>query len=547
MKTEDYFKIMDCASEEDITEMMQHRRFRQIPSGEEDTMKQSDQQEKSVFRMTRRGVATGSAVAAALLALNVGLGGFMLHKSADDSVSTAESEVIEMTEAAAETTTAETEAEETATTAAEIRSAGKQNEVKSTAKKTADTKTAAAPKQAANTQEAAAETPAQQTPAQQTPAAPAKAETPKSTKLTYSLIPSDRAYETTGTNEKAPVVCHVKPGEQFKMKLIVQNDPGVASFNASYRMEKMDLLSGTGSQYYNGEVNSHLLAEGYACDDRVLNIGGTGNGSTKAPDGAALGECTLIAPSQPGRYVIQEYITKTYSVDVDEEGNEHIIPVYHVYADADYTEHIDCDIIGAEIIVDEGEATSGYLVDPETLEGPVIYFEPVTAHAGQKNVPVNVCIKGADPFVSGHIALGYDPALKSKLFDHDTMDGIEGLSESSRLGISAEGTLLKDAMLLNTSTMFGSLIQVFFNNYRDFGYDEQGLPTVFHHGETQSDAVISEDGVLFTMYFDMPEECGTYRIFAYDSSIGGGAEEEPGFLPYQTIQNFIPCDIKVIP
>ncbi len=547
MKTEDYFKIMDCASEDDITEMMQHRRFRQIPSGEEDTMKQSDQQEKSVFRMTRRGVATGSAVAAALLALNVGIGGFMLHKSADDSVSTAESEVVEMTEVTAETTAAETETEETAATAAETKSAAKQNEVKSTAKKTADSKTAAAPKQAANTQEAAAEPPAQQTPAQQIPAAPAKAETPKSTKLTYSLIPSDKAYETNGTNEKAPVVCHVKPGEQFKMKLIVQNDPGVASFNASYKMEKMNLLTGTGSQYYNGEVNSYLLAEEHACDDRVLNIGGTGDGSTKVPDGAALGECTLIAPSQPGRYVIQEYITKTYSVEVDEEGNEHIIPVYHVYADADYTEHIDCDIIGAEIIVDEGEAASGYLVDPETLEGPVIYFEPVTAHAGQKNLPVNVCIKGADPFVSGHIALGYDPALKSKLFDHDTMDGIEGLSESSRLGISVEGTLLKDAMRLNSSAMYGSLIHVFFNNYCESGYDEEGLPTIFYRCENQADAAVSGDGVLLTLYFDMPETCGTYRIFAYDSSVDDGTEKAAEAFPSQRIQSYIPCDIKVIP
>ena len=547
MKLEDYFKIMDCASEDDITEMMQHRRFRQIPSGEEDMMKQSDNQGKKALRMTRRGVASGTAVAAALLALNVGIGGFMLHKSADDPVSTADSEVVNVTETAPETTAAETGAEQTVTAAVQKNASAKQTAAGNAAKKTAETKTqtTAQPTQDAAAVPAAAEAPAAQ-PKQNTES-PAKAETPKSTKLTYSLIPSDKAYETTGTNEKAPVVCHVKPGEQFKMKLIVQNDPGVASFNASYKMEKMNLLTGTGSQYYNGEVNSYLLAEEHACDDRVLNIGGTGDGSTKAPDGAALGECTLIAPSQPGHYVIQEYITKNYSVEVDEEGNEHIIPVYHVYADADYTEHIDCDIIGAEIIVDEGEATSGYLVDPETLEGPVIYFEPVTAHAGQKNVPVNVCIKGADPFVSGHIALGYDPALKSKLFDHDTMDGIEGLSESSRLGISVEGTLLKDAMRLNSSAMYGSLIHVFFNNYCESGYDEEGLPTIFYRCENQADAAVSGGGVLLTLYFDMPETCGTYRIFAYDSSVDDGTEKAAEAFPSQRIQSYIPCDIKVIP
>ena len=36
MKQEDFFKIMDGASEQDITELMQHRRFRQIPADQEE-------------------------------------------------------------------------------------------------------------------------------------------------------------------------------------------------------------------------------------------------------------------------------------------------------------------------------------------------------------------------------------------------------------------------------------------------------------------------------------------------------------------------------
>ncbi len=77
MKQEDYFRIMDCASDDDITEMMQHRRFRQVPSGEEEiTVKQTAQKK---IRMTRRGAAAGTAVAAALLALNVGGGYLLLH------------------------------------------------------------------------------------------------------------------------------------------------------------------------------------------------------------------------------------------------------------------------------------------------------------------------------------------------------------------------------------------------------------------------------------------------------------------------------------
>ena len=87
MKQEDYFRIMDCASDEDITEMMQHRRFRQVPSGEEEiTVKQTEQKR---IRMSRRGAAAGTAVAAALLALNVG-GGYLLLRGKDTQMPAAE-------------------------------------------------------------------------------------------------------------------------------------------------------------------------------------------------------------------------------------------------------------------------------------------------------------------------------------------------------------------------------------------------------------------------------------------------------------------------
>ena len=132
MKLEDYFKIMDCASDEDITRMMQTRRprlissgeehtmkqsdfyemeelhmtsgFRQDPTGEENTMKQSDTQEKKEIRMTRRGLASGTAVAAVLLALNVGFGSFLLH----DPVRTADkdSDAAETIQTTAATTVA---------------------------------------------------------------------------------------------------------------------------------------------------------------------------------------------------------------------------------------------------------------------------------------------------------------------------------------------------------------------------------------------------------------------------------------------------------
>lgn len=528
MKPEDYFKIMDCASEKDITEMMQHRRFRQIPSGEVNAMKQSGHKEKKEIRMTRRGIATGTAVAAALLVLNIGFGGFMLHKAADDPVSSADIEVVEVSEAATETTAAITGTEENVTTAEQI---------------TAFTQTVSdetAPNQTV------AETTA--LPAKQTPAAADKTEAPKSGKLTYSLVPADRAYESAGTNKKAPVVFHAKAGEQIKMQLKVQNDPGVAFFGALYDMTNFNLLSQTNLHYYEGIVNCIYYGGEQNSERCVLSIGGNGNGSTKAPDGAALAECTLIAPTQPGRYVVQEYVPTVNSFVVNPDGTETKITdyYYNAYADAGQTIHIDCEILGAEIIVDDAEGTQKSGIDPETAEGPTVYIGAVTAHAGQKNVPVNVYVRGCDPFVSGTLRFGYDSALKSLLYDcYAEYDS--DVTEDSRLGISVDGTLLENVMTLRSSSIHGNTIMVSFNNYRAFGYDSKGIPTVFRNGETQADAAITEDGVLFTMYFDMPEECGQYRIFASEGTLGGGAQDEPGCLPNQTVQNFIPCDITVIP
>lgn len=107
MKQEDYFRIMDCASDDDITEMMQHRRFRQVPSGEEEiTVKQTEQKK---IRLSRRGAAAGTAVAAALLALNVGGGYLLLHGRNEQNPAAEQTECAftEQDEAAAEISTEE--------------------------------------------------------------------------------------------------------------------------------------------------------------------------------------------------------------------------------------------------------------------------------------------------------------------------------------------------------------------------------------------------------------------------------------------------------
>ena len=68
MKREDYFNLMDCVSEEDITEMMQYCRSGQFSDREEEIVmtKQNHAESES-----KRGKGIAAAVAAVLVCANV--------------------------------------------------------------------------------------------------------------------------------------------------------------------------------------------------------------------------------------------------------------------------------------------------------------------------------------------------------------------------------------------------------------------------------------------------------------------------------------------
>lgn len=84
MKQNEFFDLMDGVSEEYIAEMMDRRQTQPIsPEKEITIMKQSENRSEKGIRMNRRTVAAGTAVAAALLALNVG-GILFLHRSAEN-------------------------------------------------------------------------------------------------------------------------------------------------------------------------------------------------------------------------------------------------------------------------------------------------------------------------------------------------------------------------------------------------------------------------------------------------------------------------------
>ena len=76
MKQEDFFKIMDCASEDDIADMMRYHRSRQLPAREEKIMMtKHTQTDSGMFRS--KGVA--AAIAAVLVCANVAGGIYLLR------------------------------------------------------------------------------------------------------------------------------------------------------------------------------------------------------------------------------------------------------------------------------------------------------------------------------------------------------------------------------------------------------------------------------------------------------------------------------------
>ena len=533
MKQEDFFEIMDGASEQNITELMQHLRFRQIPAVQEDiTMEQTDETRKKGIRMTKRGMITGSAVAAVLLVLNIGLGGYLLSgsKHQDELLSTineeipvSEVETVPNTTATTGTGTQLSSATVTAlstkTTAAKtaaVQSGTKKQTGTETAAKTTAVQTAAT---AGTTGEPLANTAGTTVSTAAKTTVQTTAPIPKSTAFEYAMVPADKPYETISGKP----VCHVKPGGQIKLNLIVQNDRGAASVHLSYNISKFNMLTATANPDYSGRVIPYRNVAEPGNDDRTVVFNGINSDGTRLPDGTVLATYTLIAPTEPGRYSIQG----EESTLLDAEENT-----------------ISCQLSGTEIIVDTDSSipqdAAVWLVDPETVSSPAVCMEPVTAHAGQKNVPVDVRIPGCSGFVSGHIMFGYDSALKPLMYECDTPTELTQ-NERDRLGIRTDGTLLEHAPGVNAAVIAGKLINVSFNNYMCYDFDRL---CYVYNGETAEDVRISDDGILITMYFDMPEECGRYRIYAIQGNVDGAA---PACAERQDINTFIPCEIVVVP
>ena len=77
MKQEDFFRIMDCASEDDIADMMRYHRSRRVPDREEEIVmtKYTERAESE----SRHGKGIAAAVAAVLVCANIAGGAYLLN------------------------------------------------------------------------------------------------------------------------------------------------------------------------------------------------------------------------------------------------------------------------------------------------------------------------------------------------------------------------------------------------------------------------------------------------------------------------------------
>lgn len=493
---------------------------------------------RSRISLTKRGTVTGSAVAAALIALNIGIGGYILHRAADDSM-TADSQTIEVTETVQTTAASEITAVQTVTAVTDAKPQKLSGEKTVTAAAENRTETEAAARTGTEPEavlKTAAQT-TQTTQPKQDPVQPVETVKPKDDQLSFLLIPADRPYTFAGYDAEAPVVCHVRPSEQIKLQLRVWNDPGMTDFNIGYNIQTFDMVLGNNMVGYGNSVSVGGTSNIGVEKDRSMNFYSFDWewAEDPLPDDTVLYEITLLAPTEPGHYFLQP--------------SDEIEPLNKVGCLSPVTGQrspVRYEVSGIEIIVDEEDYASfgaaEWLIDPETVTDRSIVCvcaEPTVAHAGQKNVPVDVLIKGNQPFETGSIIMYYDPALKSLVTDTDASDQM-ARGEDDRSGIGLDGTLLEDvpwcAASKSEEDRPESRLDVNFNMH--WRYSKNGL--IYNERE---DTVIRDEGVLLRLYFDMPEKCGRYRIYVAVVNLSGYSAE----CGTQASVETMPTDIIIVP
>lgn len=525
-------------------------KLRHDPACKEEIMAMARQEK---IHISKRGIITGTAAAAVLLAVNIGVGSFLYsqHKALDTaSNEPAEVSEYEVKEAPVQTTAAaeQTVTETTATTAKEkterTTTAKNQKEAKTTTvvkqdKQTAVTTaaknsnqtaaTTAAPKSTVAAPKATTAAPKvttaapknttakrttttakhTTTTAKQTTAAPttttAVQKPPVTDRLTYNLVPADKTGWTSAyENDLANNVYRAQPGEQLRVDLKVKNDPGTYFLMMSFDFGGVQQLRAEYGSAYAGQHGPSLLGNDDLSLPQTIDLMGKMSDMHAADDSVIVSYYVKV-PQNAGRYTLTlEGVNgevRSLGSDGGEKGYRNFtfygldilvgdtpLPgtadpiISEPYYAAEDTPNNQTNE-GDPYQTNEGDPYSGLLNVPaydspaEAGNTMAVCVESITAHAGDKHVPVRVYVKNN----AGVVSLGLR------------------LIHSS--GISVEANGRKPDFTLDSAYADCLALSSLNDEENIWGFSVIG------------DEGVNSDGTILTFYVDIPDNASAGDVF----------------------------------
>ena len=390
-------------------------RLKQDPACKQEVLARAS---RSKISVSRRGMITGTAVAALLLALNIG-GGYVLHRSAEESGTVTSEASEELVTAVMTATTAPgTDITAVVTKAVTDHSAvtktvtNRQTNTVTTGNQTVQTGTtvpAATTARPEMTAASATETTPRTTlttaavTAAQTTTVPEKpnpaAVTPEAgtaQRAVFGIIPSDNIYQSASDLGLSNNVCHAAPGQTLLLGWMVWNDPGISCTNL--RLITTLPLEITNYNPYTG----YASPESYGTNLNRSMLSMVYNSSEKEPSKPEACICFLQVnvPEQKGRY----------SITLDPENKN------TVYSDPEQKNPVSYEFYGLDIVVDE-DGTAAEKEEEQHTWGEIrIVARTVKAQPGEKNVPVDIYVEKNTGFAGATLLFpsfsGITPSLE---------------------------------------------------------------------------------------------------------------------------------------
>ncbi len=320
--------------------------------------------------------------------------------------------------------------------------------------------------------------------------------------LIYNLVPDGKTdYIPAAVNGLSNNVYRAKPGEKLRIGMTVKNAPKTGEAHFSFYAEHMTVTQMAAGDAYASAAD----LDAYAKDEFFSFLCASGGNPA---DGSTVCSFTVDVPEAPGRY--------TVTLTPGDEWNIPMIAVYSTEDDERYIEYkkmIDFTFYGLDILVGDTAVPApaqpvlsddiywllhevGIIPSPDakptyacydTLEeaGSKMIFaaDSVTAHAGDRKVPVRVFIRNNTGFIDCGFRLICSPKLGVVLDDSSIPDFTIDPAYVHRLHYASE---LADP-------------------YHGIGFSiVAGTSPNF-----------AKDGTLVTFYFDVPEDAAAGDVFEF--------------------------------